>query len=71
MTAIGFLILGIVTTKTMSSKITDAMVEEFVNVDTQIAKQVSILLEKGATVDERQMAKTGPPASVATRNTYP
>lgn len=38
MTAIGFLILGTVTTKTMSSKITDAMVEEFVNVDTQIAK---------------------------------
>ena len=54
MTAIGFLILGIVTTKTMSSKITDAMVEEFVNVDTQIAKQVSILLEKGATVDDLQ-----------------
>ena len=54
MTAIGFLILGTVTTKTMSSKITDAMVEEFVNVDTQIAKQVSILLEKGATVDDLQ-----------------
>lgn len=54
MTAIGFLILGIVTTKTMSSKITDAMVEEFVNVDTQIAKQVSILLENGATVDDLQ-----------------
>lgn len=54
MTAIGFLILGIVTTKTMSSKITDAMVEEFVNVNTQIAKQVSILLEKGATVDDLQ-----------------
>ena len=54
MTAIGFLILGTVITKTMSSKITDAMVEEFVNVDTQIAKQVSILLEKGATVDDLQ-----------------
>lgn len=54
MTAIGFLILGTVTTKTMSSKITDAMVEEFVNVDTQIAKQVSILLEKGATVGDLQ-----------------
>ena len=54
MTAIGFLILGTVTTKTRSSKITDAMVEEFVNVDTQIAKQVSILLEKGATVDDLQ-----------------
>ena len=54
MTAIGFLILGTVITKTMSSKITDAMVEEFVNVDTQIAKQVSILLEKDATVDDLQ-----------------
>lgn len=28
------------------------MVEEFINVDTQIAKQVSIFLEKGATVDD-------------------
>ena len=51
---IGFALMVVVSLKSMETKVTDAMISQFINENTQIAKQASIILEKGGKTDELQ-----------------
>lgn len=52
--SVGYIIFGFITIKTMSGKIADAMLDEFIHVDEQIAEQAAIIIEKGGEADELQ-----------------
>lgn len=51
---VGFVILCAISVRFISSKVTDTMLEQFINEASQIAKQASILIEKDASVEDLQ-----------------
>lgn len=52
--AIGFAVLVMISSNVVDKNITDAMIQQFIKEDNQIAKQAQILLQKKASVEELQ-----------------